>query len=174
MRFGWAKALGLASVIALVSCGGGDADPAAKQKKEAAFFLKSNARADGVTTLPSGLQYKVVQSGPAGGLSPDANDWVSVDYEGALTDGTVFDSSIARGIPYLTAPEGIPPGNIIKGWTEILPLMHVGDEWLVYVPPELGYGDTGQGPIPPNSVLVFRLKLLNVAPAAGGGAPNLG
>jgi peptidylprolyl isomerase/FKBP-type peptidyl-prolyl cis-trans isomerase FklB len=156
----------------LAACGRGEA-PAAGQEaaanlRAAEFFMTSNARADGVQTLPSGVQYKVTQAGPPGGESPDSNDLVSVDYEGALTDGTVFDSSFQRGQPAVfTLEEGIS-GSIIPGMREALQHMSVGDEWLVYIPPQLGYGEQASGPIPPNSVLIFRLKLLDIAAAPGG------
>jgi peptidylprolyl isomerase/FKBP-type peptidyl-prolyl cis-trans isomerase FklB len=167
MRFGWASVVVVAGALALGACnrdatGGADLEANARA---AAFFMESNARADGVQTLPSGLQYKVVQSGPAGAASPDRNDLVRVDYEGALTDGSVFDSSFSRGQPYVTTAE-----QVVPGWTEALQLMKVGDEWTLYVPPALGYGERGQGAdIPPNSVLVFRIKLLDVAMVPGGG-----
>ncbi len=165
MRFAWDRtALAVAAVLALAGCGdaAGGADLEARAQA-AAFFMASNARAEGVETLPSGLQYKVIQSGPPGGESPDSNDLVRVDYEGSLTDGTVFDSSFAKGRPFVTTPE-----QVVPGWTEALQRMRVGDEWLVYVPPELGYGEQGGGRIPPNSVLVFRMRLLDIARAPGG------
>jgi peptidylprolyl isomerase/FKBP-type peptidyl-prolyl cis-trans isomerase FklB len=127
--------------------------------------MEKNAKAEGVQTLPSGLQYKVVQSGPAGGVSPDRNDLVKVDYEGKLVDNTVFDSSFARGAPAIFRPE-----EVIPGWSEALQKMRVGDEWLLYVPPELGYGEQGNPKIPANSVLIFRLKLLDVEQVPGGGS----
>lgn len=165
MRFGWARAATAVLVLATAACGASD-DPAEAARKGAAqaeFFLKSNARQPGVVTLPSGVQYKVLQSGPAG-PSPDVNDLVRLHYEGSLTDGTVFDSSFDRGQPLLTAPEGMGGSPIIEGWTEILQKMKPGDEWVVYVPPGLGYGKAGApGAIPPNAVLVFRIQLLDVA-----------
>ena len=109
------------------------------------------------------MQYKIVTSGPADGKSPDSNDLVSVHYEGTLTDGTVFDSSFGRGSPAVFAPD-----QVVKGWTEALQLMRKGDEWYLYVPPELGYGENQAGPIPANSVLVFRLQVLDVAEVPGG------
>jgi peptidylprolyl isomerase/FKBP-type peptidyl-prolyl cis-trans isomerase FklB len=166
MRFGWAS-VAVAGSLVLAACGGaGDAGIDAEANARAAtFFMDSNAKAEGVRTLESGLQYKVVQSGSSGAASPDRNDLVRVDYEGSLTDGTVFDSSFSRGQPYVTTAE-----QVVPGWTEALQRMKVGDEWLLYVPPELGYGERGQGSdIPPNSVLVFRIKLLDVAPVPGGG-----
>jgi peptidylprolyl isomerase/FKBP-type peptidyl-prolyl cis-trans isomerase FklB len=167
MRFGWASVVVIAGALALAGCDRGGAAGGAdleENARAAAFFMESNARADGVETLPSGLQYKVIKSGPSGAATPDRNDLVRVDYEGALTDGTVFDSSFSRGQPYVTTAE-----QVVPGWTEALQRMKVGDEWMLYVPPALGYGERGQGDIPPNSVLVFRIKLLDVAPAPGGG-----
>lgn len=167
MRFGWVRPLALVAVLAVSACNRGDAAPGAdlEANAEAAeFFLTSNARAEGVRTTASGLQYKVLTSGPSGAVSPDRNDLVRVDYEGALTDGTVFDSSFAKGIPFATHVD-----EVVPGWTEALQLMKAGDEWMLYLPPALGYGERGQGEIPPNAVLVFRVKLLDVAPVPGGG-----
>ncbi|WP_332654168.1 FKBP-type peptidyl-prolyl cis-trans isomerase [Brevundimonas sp.] len=173
MRYGWVRtAAVVAMAAALSSCGreaatGVDADAAANLRA-AEFFMESNAKADGVQTLPSGVQYKVLQAGPPGGERPDGNDLVRVDYEGSLTDGTVFDSSFQRGQPAVfTIEEGIS-GSIIPGMRDALQHMTVGDEWLVYISPELGYGEDRAGEIPPNSVLVFRLKLLEVAATPGG------
>ncbi|ADL00260.1 FKBP-type peptidyl-prolyl cis-trans isomerase [Brevundimonas subvibrioides] len=167
MRFGWVRPLALVAVLAVSACNRGDVAPGAdlEANAEAAeFFLTSNARAEGVRTTASGLQYKVLTSGPSGAVSPDRNDLVRVDYEGALTDGTVFDSSFAKGIPFATHVD-----EVVPGWTEALQLMKAGDEWMLYLPPALGYGERGQGDIPPNAVLVFRVKLLDVAPVPGGG-----
>jgi FKBP-type peptidyl-prolyl cis-trans isomerase FklB len=124
-----------------------------------ADFLANNAHAPGVKTLASGLQYKVVQSGPAG-PSPKAGDIIKVHYEGSLISGKVFDSSFERNRPAL-----MPVGDLVAAWMEALPLMRVGDEWIIYAPPELGYGAAGAGPIPPNSVLIFRIKLLGMLSA---------
>jgi FKBP-type peptidyl-prolyl cis-trans isomerase len=121
-----------------------------------ADFLARNAKAPGVKSLPSGLQYKVVASGPAG-PSPKAGDVIKVHYEGALVSGQVFDSSFARGKPVL-----FPLADLVPAWMEALPMMKVGDEWMLYAPPQLGYGPEGSGPIPPNSVLIFRIKLLGL------------
>jgi FKBP-type peptidyl-prolyl cis-trans isomerase FklB len=173
MNYGWARtAAGLALAAALAACGPEPApgvDPeAAANLRAAEFFMQSNAKADGVQTLPSGVQYEVLQAGPPGGERPDGNDLVRVDYAGSLTDGTVFDSSLERGQPAaFTVEEGIA-GSVIPGMRDALQHMTVGDEWLVYISPELGYGDRQTGPIPANSVLIFRLKLLEVAPVPGG------
>lgn len=163
MRFAWVS--GVAAALLLSACGGQGRGPSLEAaQKEADFYMAANARKAGVHTLPSGLQYEVVQSGPAGGASPDSNDWVRVDYEGKLTDGTIFDSSFSRGAPAIFSPDAVVPG-----WTEALQRMKVGDEWILYVPPALGYGEGGGPPrIPPNAVLIFRLRLLAVAPTPGG------
>jgi FKBP-type peptidyl-prolyl cis-trans isomerase len=132
------------------------APPAAAAQPSGAAYLASNAHAPGVKVLADGLQYKIVSSGPAG-PSPKEGDIIKVHYEGKLTNGTVFDSSFARNKPLL-----MPLQDLVPAWMEALPMMHVGDEWMLYVPPELGYGPEGSGPIPPNSVLVFRIKLLGM------------
>ncbi|WGM45187.1 hypothetical protein KOAAANKH_00047 [Brevundimonas sp. NIBR10] len=189
MRFGWVRAFSseldtgsrqenatklifaaatAAAILAVAACGRAheavpSVDPA-KNAEVAAAWMANNAKAAGVQTLPSGLQYKVVQSGPPGAPTPDRNDLVMVDYEGALTDGTVFDSSFQKGVPYATHVD-----EVVPGWTEALQRMKAGDEWVLYVPPALGYGDQDKGDIPPNSVMVFRIKLLAVEPVAGGG-----
>lgn len=168
MRFAWGRAVALtAAVSVLAACGQGagvNAADAQANAEASAEFLIRNGKADGVVTLPSGLQYKVVTHAPAGAPSPDRNDLVRVDYEGTLIDGTVFDSSFEKGVPYATTPE-----EVVPGWTEALQKMKVGEEWILYVPPALGYGEQRAGRIPPNSVLVFRLKLLDMLPVAGGG-----
>lgn len=138
-------------------------ESAAQNLRAAEFFMSSNAKADGVKSLPSGVQYKVIRSGPAAGEQPDRNDLVRVDYEGTLTDGTVFDSSFQSGQPAV-----FTVGDVVPGWTEALQQMRVGDEWLVYVPPAQGYGEQGRPGIPGNAVMVFRIKLLEVAPVPGG------
>ena len=120
-------------------------------------FLEKNAKAPGVVTLPSGLQYKIVTSGPKTGPSPKLGDIVKVHYEGKLLDGAVFDSSFQRGKAAI-----MPADGLIQGWLEALPLMHVGDEWTLYIPSDLGYGPRDMGEIPPDSVLVFRLQLLGM------------
>lgn len=127
----------------------------ASSTADVAQFLANNAKAPGVVALPSGLQYKVVASGPAG-PSPKPGDYIKVMYEGALTSGKVFDSN-----PSII----MPLDGLIPAWMEAIPKMHVGDEWMLYVPPALGYGPDGAGPIPPNSVLVFKVKLVGMLSA---------
>lgn len=126
----------------------------------AAAFLAQNAKQPGVVTLPDGLEYKVVKAGDPNGPSPKEGDVIKVHYEGKLVDGTVFDSSFQRNKPMLA-----PLGNLVPAWMEALPKMHPGDEWTLYVPPALGYGPEGRGPIPPNSVMIFRIQLLGMLSA---------
>jgi FKBP-type peptidyl-prolyl cis-trans isomerase len=147
--------LGCAVVVALAACH--RAAPSAPDAGKA--FLAQNVHAGGVHVTASGLQYRILRSGPATGLRPKPADEVKVNYEGKLLDGEVFDSSYQRGTPVVMTVRALVPG-----WVEALQLMRPGDEWLLYVPPALGYGDKGAGPIPPNSVLVFKLELIDIAP----------
>ena len=153
-------AIAACATLVLAACGGGDATA---PEGEAAAFMADNARQDGVETLPSGVQYRVDRAGSPDGAQPDGNDLVRVHYEGRLLDDTVFDSSYQRGVP-----SAMPLDQLIPAWQEAIPQMRVGDEWTLWVPPEQGYGEEGSGPIPPNSVLVFRIELLDVAPVPGG------
>lgn len=119
-------------------------------------FLAENGQQDGVVTLPSGLQYRVLASGE--GESPTTTDSVLAHYHGTLTDGTVFDSSVDRGEP---ATFGV--SQVIAGWTEALQLMKVGDKWRLFIPPGLAYGEASPTPaIPPNSALIFDVELLEI------------
>ena len=156
----------LAAVLALAGCNKGGADPAemAKSAAEAKAFMATNAKAEGVQTLPSGVQYKIVRSGPATGLKPGPNDEVKVHYEGKLVSGKIFDSSYDRG-----QPAAMPLPALIPAWKEALQLMRPGDEWILFVPPEMGYGEEGAGggEIPGNSVLIFRIELIDVLRAPG-------
>ena len=127
-----------------------------KNLKEGEAFLDENKKKEGVTTLPSGLQYKVLKSGA--GKTPKATDKVTTHYRGTLIDGTVFDSSYDRG-----EPTTFPVGGVIRGWTEALQLMKEGDKWQLYVPAQLGYGERGAGgKIGPNTTLLFEIELLKV------------
>lgn len=121
-------------------------------------FLAENGLRDGVITLDSGLQYEVLESGPAAGNSPTLNDSVLAHYHGTLSDGSVFDSSVERGEP---AAFGV--SQVIAGWTEALQLMKVGDKWRLYIPPGMAYGEASPTPaIPPNSALIFDVELLEI------------
>jgi FKBP-type peptidyl-prolyl cis-trans isomerase FklB len=115
-------------------------------------FLAANAKKEGVVTLPSGLQYKVIESGK--GKSVTAADTVTVDYQGTLIDGTEFDSSYKRGEPATFAVKGAIPG-----WTEALQRMREGDHWQLFIPPELAYGEQGRLA---GRALIFDVKLLKV------------
>jgi FKBP-type peptidyl-prolyl cis-trans isomerase FklB len=127
-----------------------------KHKTEGATFLAANKQKPGVVTTPSGLQYKIIKSGS--GKTPKATDTVTTHYAGRFLDGKEFDSSIKRG-----QPASFPVNGVIKGWTEALQLMKVGDKWELYVPGDLAYGDEGRPPaIPPSATLVFEVELLEV------------
>ncbi|MFN2409644.1 MAG: FKBP-type peptidyl-prolyl cis-trans isomerase, partial [Halomonas sp.] len=133
-----------------------EASQAGEENREAGVaFLAENAERDEVTVTDSGLQYEVLESGD--GTSPGADDTVEVNYEGMLLDGTVFDSSYERG-----ESVSFQVNQVIEGWQEALQEMSVGDSWMLYIPSDLAYGESGQGPIGPNEVLTFRVELLDV------------
>lgn len=151
-----------ACVLALAGCNRQSAEEVQANAEAGRAFLAENAKAEGVVTLPSGVQYKVVRSGPAAGLHPALADEVKVHYEGKLLDGTVFDSSYERGVP-----AAMPLRRLIPAWIEALQKMRPGDEWILYVPAAQGYGTEGAGDIPPNSTLIFRIELIDVLPGPG-------
>ncbi len=126
-----------------------------KNKKEGDAFLAKNKKLEGVKTLPSGLQYKVISAGK--GKTPKASDTVTVNYTGKLIDGAEFDSSYKRG-----QPATFPVGGVIKGWTEALQLMKEGSKWQLVIPADLAYGEQGRPGIPPNSVLIFEVELVSI------------
>jgi len=129
---------------------------AAKAEKANTDYLATNAKKEGVVTLDSGLQYKVIKEGS--GATPKVDSKVKVHYKGALMDGTVFDSSYDRG-----EPASFPVNGVIKGWTEALQLMKVGSKWQLVIPADLAYGERGASPaIPANAVLVFDVELLEI------------
>ena len=133
---------------------------AAKQgevnRKNGEAFITENAKREGIKVTESGLQYEVLESGK--GDSPKASDNVEVHYTGKLIDGTVFDSSVERGVP---ASFGVT--QVIPGWVEALQLMHEGDKWRLYIPSDLAYGPNGAGGvIGPNMTLIFDVELLRV------------
>lgn len=130
-----------------------------KNKEEGDAFLAANKAKPDVTTLPDGLQYKILQAGD--GPKPTAADNVVCNYRGTLIDGTEFDSSYKRGKP---ATFGV--SQVIKGWTEALLLMPVGSKWQIYIPSNLAYGERGTqgGPIGPNATLIFDLELVSIQP----------
>jgi FKBP-type peptidyl-prolyl cis-trans isomerase len=130
-------------------------------KKEGEAFLADNKTKDGVVTLPSGLQYKILKEGT--GPKPVATDTVVCNYKGTLLDNTEFDSSYKRG-----QPATFPVSGVIKGWTEALQLMPVGSKWQLFIPSELAYGARGGpgGGIGPNATLIFEVELMSVQPKA--------
>ncbi|MDR2816222.1 MAG: FKBP-type peptidyl-prolyl cis-trans isomerase [Proteiniphilum sp.] len=124
--------------------------------REGEAFLAENGKKEGVVTLPSGLQYEVLQEGT--GAKPKAADKVKCHYHGTLLNGRVFDSSVQRGQP---AVFGV--NQVIKGWVEVLQLMPVGSKWKLYIPSGLAYGEQGAGnSIEPNSTLIFDVELLGI------------
>ncbi len=128
-----------------------------KNKKEGEAFLAKNKTKEGVKTLPSGLQYKVITEGK--GKSPKLSDTVTVQYRGTLVDGTEFDSSYKRG-----QPATFPVGGVIPGWTEALQLMKEGSKWQLFIPSNLAYAERGSqsGSIGPNSTLIFEVELVSI------------
>ncbi len=130
-------------------------EEAVKNEEEAKKFLEENKNKEGVVTHPSGIQYKVLKEG--NGPKPKETDTVKVHYKGSLLDGTVFDSSYDRGEPIT-----LPLNRVIKGWSEAVQLMPVGSKWQIFIPPNLGYGKEGNQVIPPNSLLIFEVELLDI------------
>jgi FKBP-type peptidyl-prolyl cis-trans isomerase FklB len=129
---------------------------AEKNKKEGTAFLAANKAKEGVKTLPSGLQYKVLAEG--NGAQPKPTDQITVNYRGTLLDGTEFDNSYKRGEPATLQLNGV-----IKAWSEALPLMKTGAKWQLFVPADLAYGQKGAGrAIGPNSTLIFKVELLSI------------
>lgn len=122
-------------------------------------FLEQNAKADGIKVTTSGLQYRVLKE--ANGTKPKAKDRVKVNYEGSFLDGSIFDSSYNRGEPAVFQLD-----QVVPGWTEALQLMPVGSTYELFLPPSLGYGESGAGPIPPNAVLHFKVELLGIEKGA--------
>lgn len=129
---------------------------AENNKKQGDAFLSLNKQKDGVVSLPSGLQYKVIKTGS--GAKPNLFDNVTIHYKGTFIDGRVFDSSFDRG-----EPATFPLNRLIAGWSEALQLMQVGDKWQLFVPSYLAYGEQGYGPeIGPNTTLIFEVELLSI------------
>jgi FKBP-type peptidyl-prolyl cis-trans isomerase len=174
MKKTWFAALALALVLGACDRGGSISDEIDKQEKAAAaeevkvkaandLYLAANKAKPGVMTTASGLQYKVLRQGDAKLAPPGPMDQVSVMYEGKLTSGKVFDSAYARGEPVSFVVTGVIPG-----WTEALQMMHPGDMYELTIPPDLGYGASANGPIPANSILLFKVELLGYQRAGDG------
>jgi FKBP-type peptidyl-prolyl cis-trans isomerase len=132
-----------------------------RNHSQAKEFLAKNAAAQGVKTMPSGLQYKVLDPGLPGAPSPTAIDQVTVHYRGRLLNGTEFDSSYSRGQPAVFRVD-----SVIKGWQEALSLMKAGAKWQLFVPPELAYDTNSPPSIPPGSLLMFDIELVQINPPA--------
>ncbi|PHS24574.1 MAG: peptidylprolyl isomerase [Robiginitomaculum sp.] len=134
-------------------------DPAQKSLIRGKAFLDENKNAEGVITTDTGLQYKVIKAGPVDGKHPYPGQFVCVNYEGKTIDGKEFDSSYTNGVPAV-----FPSNGLIKGWVEALAIMRPGDEWKLYIAPNLAYGASGTmgGPIGPNETLVFKISLIKL------------
>ncbi len=131
-------------------------EKAAENLKAGQDFLNSNKDKEGVVSLPSGLQYSILQEGT--GPKPGPKDKVTCHYHGTLIDGSVFDSSVQRG-----QPASFPLDRVISGWTEGVQLMPVGSKWRFFIPANLGYGDRQvSAQIGPNSTLIFDVELLGI------------
>jgi FKBP-type peptidyl-prolyl cis-trans isomerase FklB len=151
-------ALLLGAGLLLSGCGTPPPPPKTAAERAADFMRETAAQPD-VVTLPSGLEYKVIASGPANGPHPTPQDSVLVNYVGKLSDGATFDSSEEHGGGMAT----LPLAGVIKGWQQGLMLMRPGDTWMLYIPPALGYGEKGAGPIPPNTALQFKVELVAIS-----------
>jgi FKBP-type peptidyl-prolyl cis-trans isomerase FklB len=144
------------------------AEKAAQAQAEGEKFLAENKTKEGVVTLPSGLQYKVLKQGT--GEKPTPEDTVICNYKGTLINGTEFDASEKHG-----GPATFPVKGVIAGWTEALQLMPVGSKWQLFVPSNLAYGAEGPPDIGPNATLIFEVELVSIQKAAapaGGGKPG--
>jgi len=129
---------------------------AEKNKEDAVTFFAENMKKEGIKTLTSGLQYKIMTEGT--GKNPKATDTVTVNYRGTLIDGKEFDSSYRRG-----EPATFPVNGVISGWTEALQLMKAGAKWQLFIPSNLAYGEKGAGNlIGPNAALIFEVELISV------------
>ncbi|MDF3055235.1 MAG: FKBP-type peptidyl-prolyl cis-trans isomerase [Gammaproteobacteria bacterium] len=147
----------LVSLFLSLSCLQAYADSSSEANlKIGKAYMKENTKNPKVVTLPSGLQYEVLVEGK--GDKPKQSDTVTVDYEGKLVNGKVFDSSYARGEPI-----SFPVGGVIAGWQEALKLMNTGSTWMLYIPPSLAYGKQGAGGmIGPNETLIFKVHLIGI------------
>jgi FKBP-type peptidyl-prolyl cis-trans isomerase len=135
---------------------------AARNTSAAREFLARNAKAAGVKTTASGLQYKVLRTGNVQAASPQSTDQVTVNFRGTLLDGTEFDSSSKPGTLSTLQVNGV-----LKAWTEALSMMKPGDKWQLFVPPELGFGSVSRRGVPGGSLLIYDLELVSIAPAVG-------
>jgi FKBP-type peptidyl-prolyl cis-trans isomerase FklB len=160
-----------AMVLALTGCGesmdkiekemaareAAQASMAAANLVEGEKFLAERAKEPGMIVLPSGVMYKVVSRAATPGPQPKASDTVTINYEGKLLNGHVFDSSYARN-----EPTSFPLSRLVPAWQEVIPMLKTGDEIMLYTPPSEAYGEADMGEIPPNSTLIFRIQLLGI------------
>jgi len=126
-----------------------------ENQKKSEEFLAANKTKSGIVTLPSGIQYRIIDEGE--GARPTMDSTVKVHYRGSKVNGLEFDSSFARGVP-----EQFTVNSVLKGWQEVLPLMKTGATWQIFVPPELAFGARGNPPVGPNETLIFDLKLVEI------------
>jgi len=163
MPYGWTKKATLFALALILTAGSQAMDKTNAQTiseqnlQKGQAFLSENAKVPGVSVLPSGVMYKIVSRSANPGAQPTVADNVTINYEGKLLDGSVFDSSFARN-----EPANFPLGRLIPAWQQVIPLMHVGDEIVLYTPPSAAYGERDLGQIPPNSTLIFRVQLLGI------------
>ncbi len=163
MRCAWTS-LGISLGMALVLATPVLAQTADDNLKAGQAFLAKTAKQPGVVKLPTGVLYRVISRAPAPGAQPNVSDTITIDYEGKLLDGKVFDSSYARN-----EAAHFPLDRLVAAWQEVIPQMHVGDEVILYTPPSEAYGDRDLSPdIPPNSTLIFRVHLIGIDSAPGG------
>ena len=146
----------IAAIVLFMRRSGADPKLVELNQQQGATFLAENAKNVNVKTTDSGLQYEVISTGN-GTVHPQASDKVNVHYHGTLIDGTVFDSSVERG-----SPISFSLNQVIKGWTEGLQLMVVGEKTKFFIPSDLAYGNRAAGKIPPGSVLIFEVELLGI------------
>ena len=139
--------------LPVLGCSHEDPEPTAEE------IMKKEISQPNVKVLPDGLAYKVLASGPKDGPSPRKGDSMMIIYEGRLPDGSIFDSSDQHG---QGAYMRMPLDGLVPGWMEALPMMHVGDTWMLYVPAKLGYAHREMGIIPADSPLIFKIQLLGV------------
>lgn len=160
---GWTKKATLFTLAFILTAGGQAMDKTNAQTiseqrlQKGQAFLSETAKVPGVSVLPSGVMYKIISRSPNPGAQPTVADNVTINYEGKLLDGSVFDSSFDRN-----EPANFPLGRLIPAWQQVIPLMHVGDEIVLFTPPTAAYGERDLGEIPPNSTLVFRVQLLGI------------
>lgn len=177
MRYAWIKTIPSRSplILALMLAACSQSDSSANAKAMADYqasidaaaaanlktgeaYLATIAKQPGIVKLPTGVMYKLISRAPTPGPQPTVDDTVTINYEGKLVDGTVFDSSYARH-----EPATFPLNRLVPAWQQAIPQMHVGDEIMLYVPSSQGYGERDMGEIPPNSALIFHIQLLGIA-----------